>query len=120
MSATSSNMLLDTLHRCCTDARNGRPDSLLELGFSPTQVKRIQTLAASQISEFCALSVPYLKAALESGSVAVDQVLRRVSSSDLDDDNLIREKASREMMYCLSGMTNDEFRDRRKAVGITE
>lgn len=110
-------------------ADEGDLNELFRLGFSIQWIKKIQDLPSRRRNQACDLLASYLSDVLhqELGNhhhqeyfTAILSHVNEDNLSEAEQDKLVYAKASREMMNSLYGMTNDEFRNRRKALGITK
>src|SRR5512143_1722304 len=110
-------------------ADEGDLNELFRLGSSIQWIKKIQDLPSRRRNQACDLLAGYLSNVLHQALgnhphqehfTAILNHVNLENHNEAEQDELVCAKASRNMMDSLYGMTNDEFRNRRKALGITE
>ena len=127
MSVTQRGVLSEVLRSGFQRADQGDLSVLLKLGLHLTFIRKIQNLPLRKHNRVCDLLSAHLGNLLsqELGNGQQQQrleaILANVEREDFNEaeqDELILNKAPREMMNCLTGMTYQDFATRRAMLGV--
>lgn len=100
-------------------AGDGDLDTLLSLGFSRSQARRIQDLPLRKFNHLCRLSASFLT--IDVKHTHFEEIMAHVDRMDREEalqDELLRQQAPRRLMSTLFGMTKEEFAQRRRLLVI--